>query len=66
MPELKAQVILVLRIDPIDHSERPGIFSTKENAQTWMDSKPNLGHICMEMVVDVPEYGNEAKVESNG
>ena len=56
-----SEVTVVIAINGDD--ERTQVFSTPATAQAWMDS---LGEdwtsICIEtMVVDVPEFGNEAQ-----
>jgi len=55
------EVTVVLRI--LDDDERYAVFSTPATAKKWMDEQPEGAMcICIEtMVVDVPEFGNEAQ-----
>jgi hypothetical protein len=57
---MSKEVVLVLAIK--GESERPAIFSTQEKAQSWVDTLPeDVAAIFVPLVVDVPEFGNEAQ-----
>jgi hypothetical protein len=59
--ETGAEVTVVIAIDAGGH-ERIQVFSTVETAQGWANSLSDDVHcvIIDPMIVDVPEYGNEA------
>lgn len=56
------EVTVVIAID--DDGERTQVFSSVPLAQKWMDTLPEATIcVCVDtMVVDVPEFGNEAQI----
>jgi hypothetical protein len=54
-----APATFVIQIEA-DNSERYAIFSTMEKAEAWAAKTPDLTHIFADLVMDLPEWGNEA------
>lgn len=60
------EVTVVIAID--DDGQRTQVFSNVDTAQKWMDALPDeTTCVCVDtMIVDVPEYGNEAQGRADG